>query len=58
MLDAGVVLQSLLLLGVAEGLGMCAEASLASYPEVVRRHFAVPEGYRLLCGDVDRPSGG
>ena len=50
VLDAGVVLQSLLLLGAAEGLGMCAQASLASYPEVVRRHFAVPGGYRLLCG--------
>ena len=50
VLDAGVFLQSLLLAATAEGLGSCAQASLASYPHVVRRHFAVPDGYRLLCG--------
>ena len=50
VLDAGVFLQSLLLAAAAEGLGTCAQASLASYPHVVRRHFDVPNGYRLLCG--------
>jgi nitroreductase len=50
VLDAGVFLQSLLLAAAAEGLGTCAQASLASYPQVVRRHFDVPDGYRLLCG--------
>jgi nitroreductase len=50
ILDAGVFLQSLLLAAAAEGLGTCAQASLASYPHVVRRHFEVPDGYRLLCG--------
>lgn len=50
VLDAGVFLQSLLLAATAEGLGTCAQAALASYPQVVRRHFAVDEGYRLLCG--------
>lgn len=50
VLDAGVFLQSLLLAATAEGLGSCAQASLASYPHVVRRHFEVPDGYRLLCG--------
>jgi nitroreductase len=50
VLDAGIFLQSLLLAATAEGLGTCAQASLASYPQVVRRHFAVPAGYRLLCG--------
>ena len=50
VLDAGVFLQSLLLAAAAEGLGTCAQASLASYPHVVRRHFDVPDGYRLLCG--------
>lgn len=24
--------------------------TLASYPHVVRRHFEVPDGYKLLCG--------
>jgi nitroreductase len=50
VLDAGVFLQSFLLAAAAEGLGTCAQASLASYPHVVRRHFDVPDGYRLLCG--------
>jgi hypothetical protein len=50
VLDAGVFLQSFMLAAAAEGLGTCAQASLASYPQVVRRHFAVPDGYRLLCG--------
>lgn len=50
VLDAGLFLQSFLLAAKAEGLGTCAQASLASYPQVVRRHFDVPEGYRLLCG--------
>lgn len=49
-LDAGLFLQSLLLAATAEGLGVCAQAALASYPQVVREHFAVPDGYRLLCG--------
>ena len=50
VLDAGVFLQSLMLAAVAEGLGTCAQAALASYPDVVRQHFAVPDGYKLLCG--------
>jgi nitroreductase len=50
VLDAGVFLQSLLLAATAEGLGVCAQAALASYPQVVRRHFAVPADYKLLCG--------
>lgn len=50
VLDAGIFLQSLLLAGAEEGLGMCAQAALASYPHLVREHFAVPDGYRLLCG--------
>lgn len=50
VLDAGIFLQAFLLAATAAGLGTCAQASLASYPQVVRRHFAVPNGYRLLCG--------
>lgn len=50
VLDAGVFLQSLLLAATDAGLGACAQASLASYPDVVRRHFDVPPDYRLLCG--------
>jgi nitroreductase len=49
-LDAGFFLQSLLLAATAEGVGTCAQAVLACYPDIVRRHFDVPDGYRLLCG--------
>jgi nitroreductase len=50
VLDAGVFLQSLLLAATDAGIGACAQASLASHPDVVRRHFDVPPDYRLLCG--------
>jgi nitroreductase len=50
VLDAGVFLQSFLLAAAEAGLGACAQASLASYPDVVRAHFDVPTGYKLLCG--------
>lgn len=50
VLDAGIFLQSLMLAATSHGLGTCAQASLASYPQIVRRHFDVPEGYKLLCG--------
>lgn len=49
-LDAGVFLQSLMLAAVDEGLGTCAEGALALYSLPIRRHFAVPAGYKLLCG--------
>lgn len=50
MVDAGIFLQSLLLAIADAGLGACAQASLASHPGVVRRHFDVPADYKLLCG--------
>lgn len=49
-LDAGVFLQSLMLAAVDQGLGTCAEGALALYSRPIRRHFAVPAGYKLLCG--------
>lgn len=49
-LDAGIYLQSLLLAATAEGLGTCAQAALAGFPAIVRKHFDVPVGYKLLCG--------
>lgn len=50
VLDAGIYLQSLMLAATAEGLGTCPQAALAMYPGVVRKHFDVPAGYKLLCG--------
>jgi nitroreductase len=50
VLDAGLFLQTLLLAAQALGLSTCAQAALAGYPDVVRRHFEVPDRYKLLCG--------
>lgn len=50
VLDAGLFLEALMLAATSEGLGTCAQASLGSFPDVVRRHFEVPAEYRLLCG--------
>lgn len=50
VLDAGCFLQSLLLAATEAGLGSCAQAALASYPDVVARYFDIPAEYKLLCG--------
>ena len=50
VLDAGCFLQSLLLAATEAGLGSCAQAALAGYPDVVARYFDIPVEYKLLCG--------
>ena len=49
-LDAGIFLQSLMLSAHEEGLGTCAQASVAAWSTPVRSRFAIPSGYKLLCG--------
>ncbi len=49
-LDAGAYMQSLMLAALDEGLGTCAQAALATWPDAVTPFFDVPEGYKLLCG--------
>lgn len=49
-LDAGAYMQSLMLAALDEGLGTCAQAALATWPEAVTPHFNVPGEYKLLCG--------
>jgi nitroreductase len=50
VLDAGVLLQTLMLAAHARGLGTCAQGALAIWAGPVRAAFDVPEPYRLLCG--------
>jgi nitroreductase len=50
VLDAGLVLQTLLLAAHARGLGACAQGALALWAGPVREAFEVPREYRLLCG--------
>lgn len=49
-LDAGCFLMALLLAATDRGLGTCAQAALACYPDVVRARFDVGDEWRLLCG--------
>ncbi len=50
VLDAGVMLQTLMLSASARGLGTCAQGALAHWAGPVREEFEVPEAARLLCG--------
>lgn len=50
VLDAGAMLQTLLLSAHARGLGACAQGALAIWAGPVRAEFAVPPQYRLICG--------
>jgi nitroreductase len=50
VLDAGFMLQTLLLSAHARGLGTCAQGALAMWAGPVRAEFEVPDHYRLLCG--------
>jgi nitroreductase len=48
--DTGAFLQSLALSAHARGLGTCLQGALATWASPVRRRFAVPRPYKLLCG--------
>jgi len=49
-LDAGMFMQTLMLAAAAEGLGTCAQGSLATWASPVRRHFEIDKDYKLICG--------
>ncbi|MCA9603262.1 MAG: nitroreductase [Myxococcales bacterium] len=49
-LDIGCWLESVLLLATERGVGSCAQAALATYPDIVRAELAVPSELGLLCG--------
>lgn len=50
VLDAGFFLEALLLAATNEGLGSIPQASLGTFPDIVKKHFTVPPEYKLLCG--------
>lgn len=50
VLDAGFLLQNLLLAAHARGVGSCAQGALAIWSGPVREEFDVPPHHRLLCG--------
>jgi nitroreductase len=49
-LDYGMFLQTLMLAARARGLHTCAEASIASYPDVVRRELGIGHDWVVICG--------
>ncbi|TGL39207.1 nitroreductase [Leptospira perdikensis] len=49
-IDLGCFLQSVLLLAREEGLGTCAQASLGSFPDVVRNSLELPEEEKVILG--------
>jgi len=49
-LDVGAYVQTLLLALWSRGVASCAQASLSSYPGIIRRELAIPDDLRILCG--------
>ncbi len=49
-LDYGMFLQTLMLGARAFGLHTCAEASIASYPDIVRRELGLGDNQVVICG--------
>lgn len=49
-LDYGMFLQTIMLAARARGLHTCAEASIASYPDIVRRELGIGEDWIVICG--------
>ena len=49
-LDYGMFLQTLMLAARARGLHTCAEAAIASYPDIVRRELDIAADRIVICG--------
>ena len=49
-LDYGMFLQTIMLAARARGLHSCAEASIASYPDIVRRELGLGPEWVVICG--------
>jgi nitroreductase len=50
MLDTGILLQTLLLSAHSAGLGACVFSGTVHCPEIVHRHFAIPDTKLLAMG--------
>ena len=50
VLDAGWFLMAMLLSASSHSVQSCAQAVLASYPDLVRARYDVGEEWHLLCG--------
>ena len=50
LMDAGIIVQTIALLAVEEGLDTCFLAQSVRYPDVVRRHSGIEKDQMLLMG--------
>lgn len=50
LLDAGILMQSLMLSATNKGLGTCAQGALGIWRSPIDKHFSIPKGYKLVCG--------
>ena len=48
--DAGLFMQNLMLSAHSNGLGTCAQGSVAVWEDAVRKEFVISRNYSLLCG--------
>ena len=49
-LDYGMFMQTIMLAARARGLHTCAEAAIASYPDIVRRELNITPDNTVMCG--------
>jgi nitroreductase len=49
-LDYGMFLQTIMLAARARGLHTCPEASIANYPDIVRRELGISTEWVVICG--------
>lgn len=50
MLDLGIWLQTVLLAAAEHNVATCAQASLATFPDIVRKHLQIPDSLALAVG--------
>ncbi|MEZ0148662.1 MAG: nitroreductase [Candidatus Reddybacter sp.] len=49
-IDVGMYAQTLMLSMTAHGIGSCAQASVSRYPDIIREHFGLDDGFAVLIG--------
>jgi nitroreductase len=49
-MDYGMLIQSIMLAAVDQGLATCPQAALAEYPHIVKEELAYDESITVLCG--------
>ncbi len=50
LVDAGIMMQSLMLSATDKGLGTCPQGALGMWRSPLEKHFDIPNGYKLVCG--------